>query len=41
MGGTTATGVGWVRAVEPSFTVSLNITDIKRLGLEFMSVPYG
>lgn len=41
MGGTAGTRAGWVRAVEPSFTVSLNITDIKRQGLEFMSVPYG
>ena len=25
--------VGWAGALEPSFTVSLNITNIKRLGL--------
>ena len=41
MGGTAGTGVGWAGALEPSFTVSLNITDIKRQELEFTSVPYG
>ena len=30
MGGTAGTGVGWAGELEPSFTVSLNITDIKR-----------
>ena len=33
MGGTAGTGVGWAGALEPSFTVSLNITNIKRIGL--------